>query len=397
MEDVDDVRELVAQRMRNTGFEESIFDEVMELLDRFDTNREAVFEEMLDELEEPGHDGLSDQWASSCERAQALLRGLEEEMTSILEESEANALDADERMAAVGPQDFLAGERAIWTAVARLDVPQAAALISKVLDTNVAIIDKCEEDLENARSNDKIVEQLLAKNFATITQRAKDLVRQYAQLPTGIARLVVLFMKDPSSRAAATEAIQAFEKLAGENLEAAKQKRAAKQVVLDNIKLLTDAREQLDEEWIERVFARGAEAAAGWRGIGQTGDYQATDWDGMKDAVIAELDTRAVAAREQSNRLYEELYPAFIEESTEAFAQLTDDPETLQKFTEELQTTFTSLEDLLANESDYAADLTDGDYKQTAVGQLELTKSAIRAGWDMLFAKTKQADDEVKE
>ena len=93
-------------------------------------------------------------------------------------------------------------------------------------------------------------------------------------------------MKDRFAKAAATEAIQAFEKAAAENYEAAKQKRAAKQTVLDNIKLLTDAREQLDEEWIDKLFARGAEAAASWRGIGATGDYRATDWDWMKDNVI---------------------------------------------------------------------------------------------------------------
>src|SRR5262249_14442101 len=156
-------------------------------------------------------------------------------------------------------------------------------LMSKVLETDIAVIKKCEEDLKNARSNDAIVEQILVKNFATITDTGKGLLAKFVQLPTGVARLVVLFMRDPATKAAATEAIQAFEKAAAENYEAAKQKRAAKQTVLDNIKLLTDAREQLDEEWIDKLFARGAEAAASWRGIGATGDYRATDWDWMKD------------------------------------------------------------------------------------------------------------------
>lgn len=397
MEDVDDARELVEQRMRATGFEESILDRVMDLLDRFDTDREKLFEEMLDKLETPGYDGLRDRWATNCEQAEALLERLEEDMTSILEDSQANAMSADERMAAVGPRDFLAGERKIWEQVARLDVPDAAALMSKVLETDLAIIKKCEEDLKLARSNDQIVEALLVKNFASITDKAKGLLGKYAQLPTGIARLFVLFMKDPSAKAAATEAIQAFEKLAGENLEAAKQKRAAKQTVLDNIKLLTSAKEQLDEEWIDKLFARGAEAAASWRGVGQTGDYRATDWDWVKENVLDRgLDTRAEAAKEQSRKLYAELYPMFIEESTKAFAQLTDDPATLAKFTDELKTTFESLEDLLDNEASFAAELADGDYKQTAKGMVDLAMVTIKAGWDMLFAKTKEADDEVK-
>jgi len=227
VKDVDDVRELVEQRMRATGFEESILDRVMDLLERFDTDREKLFEEMLDRLEQPGYDGLRDRWATNCEQALALLERLEEDMTSVVGDSQANAMSADERMAAVGPRDFIAGERKIWAQVARLDVPDVATLMSKVLETDLAIIKKCEEDLKNARSNDKIVEQILVKNFATITDKAKGLLAKYVQLPTGIARLIVLFMRDPSAKAAATEAIQAWEKLAAENYEAARQKRAA--------------------------------------------------------------------------------------------------------------------------------------------------------------------------
>ena len=255
--------------MRATGFEEDILDKVMDLLDRFDTDREKLFEEMLSKLEQPGYDGLRDRWDTNCEQAEALMDRLEEDIRSVLEDSQANAMSVDERWTAVGPRDFLTGERMIWEQVARLDVPDAAALMSKVLETDIAIIKKCEEDLKNARSNDAIVEQILVKNFATITDKGKGLLAIYAQLPTVAARLVVLLMKDRFAKAAATEAIQAFEKAAAENYEAAKQKRAAKQTVLDNIKLLTDAREQLDEEWIDKLFARGAEAAASWRGIGR--------------------------------------------------------------------------------------------------------------------------------
>ena len=383
--------------MRETGFEEDILDKVMDLLDRFDTDREKLFEEMLSELEQPGYDGLRDRWKTNCEQAEALMDRLEEDIRSVLEDSEGNAMSGDERWTAVGPRDFLAGERKIWKQVARLDVPDAAALMSKVLETDIAIIKKCEEDLKNARSNDAIVEQILIKNFATITDKGKGLLAKYAQLPTGVARLVVLFMKDPAAKAAATEAIQAFEKAAAENYEAAKQKRAAKQTVLDNIKLLDEARKQLDEEWIDKLFARGAEAAASWRGIGATGNYRATDWDWMKDNVIDRgLDTRAEAAKEHSARLYDELYPTFIEESTKAFAQLTDNPDTLARFTKELRTTFESLEDLLDNEAEFVADLADGDHKQVIKASLELVSVTIKSGWDMLFEKTKVADDEVK-
>ncbi|QIG39534.1 hypothetical protein G5T42_08570 [Microbacterium sp. 4R-513] len=397
MEDVDDARELVEQRMRDTGFEEDIFDRVLELLERFDTDREKLFEEMLDKLEAPGYDGLRDRWATNCVQAEALLDRLEEDMTSILEDSEANALSAEERMEAVGPGDFLAGERKIWAEVAKLDVPDVATLMGKVLETDLAIIKKCEEDLKQALSSDAIVQRVLEKNFGGVSETAKGLVVKYTQLPTAFARLVVFFMQDRAAKDAATEAIQAWEKAAAEMYQAARDKRAAKQTVLANIKLLTDAREQLDEGWIDQLLARGSDAAESWAGIGQSGDYRAADWEELADHVIDDgLEPRAVAAKEQSARLYDELYPTFIEQSSKAFAQLTDDPAALQKFTDELRSTFDSLEDLLASETDYVADLADGDYKQTAVATLEQTKLILRTGWDALFQKTKEADEEVK-
>lgn len=395
MEDVDDARELVEQRMRNTGFEQAILDKVMDLLERFDTDREKLFEEMLSKLEQPGYDGLRDRWERNCEQAEALMDRLEEDIRSVLEDSQANALSLEERWAAVGPRDFLAGERRIWENIGRLDVPEVATLMSKVLETDLAIIKKCEEDLKNARSNDAIVEQILIKNFGTISDTAKSLLVKYA--PTAGARLIVLFMKDPSAREAANQAIGEFERLTAENLVAAKQKYAAKKTVVDNIKLLTEAKEKLDEEWIDRLFARGAEAAAAWRGIGATGDYRATDWDWMKENVLDRgLDTRAEAAKEQSRKLYKELFPTLVAESTTAFAQLTDDPATLEKFAEELRRSSESLDSLLKTEEEYVKELADSPYKQTALAAFEQVKAAVKTGFRLLVEKTKEADDEVK-
>ncbi|WFE39787.1 hypothetical protein [Micromonospora sp. WMMD998] len=395
MEDVDDARELVEQRMRATGFEEDILDKVLDLLERFDAEREKLFEEMLSKLEQPGYDGLTDRWETNCERAEALMERLESDIRSVLEDSQANAMSVDERWTAVGPRDFLAGERKIWAQVARLDVPEVATLMSKVLEADLALIKKCEEDLKNARSNDAIVEQLLLKNFGSIQDTVKSLLVKY--LPTSGARLIVLFMKDSSSKEIANEAIKNFEKLTAENLMAAKQKRAAKQTVVDNIKLLTAAREQLDEDWIDKLFARGAEAAGNWRGIGASGDYRATDWDWMKENVLDRgLDTRAEAAKEQSSKLYKELFPTLVKESTNAFAQLTDDPGTLAKFNEELKKASASLESLLATEEEYVKDLAEGPYKQTGLAAFAQVRDAVKVGFKLLADKTEEADDEVK-
>jgi hypothetical protein len=394
VEDVDHVRELMQQRMRATGIEEDLFDRLMDLLGRFDTDREKLFEEMLNKLEAPGYDGLNDRWSTNCEQAQALLQRLEEQMIDILGDSQANAMSAEERMRAVGPVDFLAGERKIWAQVAKGDVPGAATLLGKTLEVDLGVIKKCGEELTQARNDDKVIETLLTKNFGSVTDTAKRLLAKYAV--TSPARLIVLLMKDDSNKNAAKEAIQAIEKIAEENYTAARDKRVAKEVVLRNIKLLTDAKEQLDEAWIDKLFARGAEAASGWRSAGQGGDYEAADWEGMKTACIEALDRRAEAAKEQSRKIYNELYPAFVEESTNAFAQLTDSPDTLERFSADVKSTFGSLDELMGKEAEYAESLEDGPAKQAMKDTLDLVWTSIKAGVALALSRTKDADDEVK-
>ena len=78
--------------MRATGFEEDILDKVLDLLERFDTDREKLFEEMLSKLEQPGYDGLTDRWETNCEQAEALMERLESDIRSVLEDSQANAM-----------------------------------------------------------------------------------------------------------------------------------------------------------------------------------------------------------------------------------------------------------------------------------------------------------------
>lgn len=397
MEDVEDARELVERRMRDIGFESAVLDKVMDLLRRFDNDREKLFEEMLSRLEQPNCDGLKDRWSTNCQQAEALMERLEDDLRSVLKDSQANALSPDERWNAVGPRDFLAGERKVWAQVARLDVPDVAVLMSKILEMDIAIIKKCEEDLKSARSHDAVVQKILQANFATVRDRWNGLVAKYGHLETGIARLVVLLMKDPSSKNAAGELIQSMEKANAEAAEAANLKYIARQLIVENLKILEGARAQLDEDSIDRLLARGAESASSWRSVGATGDYRATDWDWMKENVIDRgLDTRAEDAKEQSSKLFDDLYPTYVEELEKAFAQLTDDPEMLAKLVEDVEAAYESLEEILKNETDFVGTMSDGDAKQKAREAVTFVLDQVRIGWRLWRDKTKDSEDKVK-
>ncbi|HEX6685323.1 MAG TPA: hypothetical protein VF062_21210 [Candidatus Limnocylindrales bacterium] len=394
MEDVEDARELVEQRMRATGMEESIFDRILGLLEGFDSERESVIGDMLDRLEASGWADLRDRWQSGCQKALASLESLEEGIVDALDDSEATAMSEDELMAAVGPRDFLAGETKVWTKIAEGDIPDMATLMGKLLETDIEVIKKCEEDLKKVRDDDKVVEALIQKNFGSILTALKDLVAKYSL--TGAPRLLVIFMKDASTRQLANEKFKEIEKLLDENYTAAKQKRVVRQTVLDNIDLLNKAREQLSEEWIDQLYSKGESAAKALRDAGRSGDYEAADWEGFGQACIRALAERRDAAKEQSRKIFGELLPTFIEENTRAFAALTDDPATLEKFTSELKATFETIDDRLEAEEDYKEELADGPYKQ-AVGQtLAAIRQEIEGGLKLITDRTDESDKEVK-
>jgi hypothetical protein len=397
VEDVEDARELVEKRMREVGFEQAILDKVMDLLRRFDDDRERLFEEMLSRLEEPNTDGLRDRWSTNCQQAVALLERLESDIRSVLEDSEANALSADERWNAVGPKDLVAGERRAWAQVARLDVPDAAYLISKVLEADIAVIKSAEQELQKAKGSDLIVQKLLEQNFATVRDRFNRLRGKYVNLDSGLARLAALFMKDPGSKGAASEFAAAMEKASDEANQAGQLKRAARGVIVDCLKVIDGASAQLSEDNVLRLLARGVEAAGSWRSAGQTGDYRATDWDWMKDNAIKRgLVTRAEDAQEQSEQLFDELRPAMAEELEAAFEQLTDDPGLLQDMLDEGHAAYYTMDRILADEEAYIGTLADGGAKQQALSVVREVRDQIKLGWNLWFDRTKRANEDVK-
>lgn len=396
MEDVDDARELVKQRMQAIGFEQDILDKVMDLLRRFEDDREKLFEEMLSRLEQPNTDGLRDRWSTNCQQAEALMERLEDDMRSVMRDSQANALSADERWNAVGPHDLLAGERRVWAKVSEV-VPDVAVLISKILEADIVLIRKCEEDLKSARSHDAVVQQILQKNFATVRDRWNAVLIKYGRLDSGIARLAALFMKDSSSKLIASEFAQDMEKAAAECAEAANLKCVARQLIVENLKTLDKAREQLEEDCVDRLFVRGSEAAGSWRSLGATGNYRATDWEWMKENVIERgLDTRTEDAKEQSRELYDDLYSTYVDELEKAFAQLTDDPAILARLVEDVEAAYESIEEILKNEEAFVGTMVEGDAKRQVKESLQFVADHVRIGWKLWFDKTNEANDKVK-
>jgi len=383
-EDISDAMKLAAKTAGEVGMTQDDLEKAGELLQKYGEGRDELFEKFASLLEKTDVSSLDDDWKDACGRGKELLSSLNDSVPP-----------ADgEGLAGIGLDAFYRGELKIWDENAKAEIALAARLMRSILDTDLQLIKKCEEDLRTVRDGDKVVEALVEQTIGSLQKSLKD----FLLLKTAnVAQAFNHWLKDASARAYVKIWSDYIRDGLKSNLDAAKQKRAIKQQILDNIQLLSGAKEQLSEEWIDAVNARGAEAAKGLPDAGRSGDYNATDWAAFADDCCKTLAEACDRAKEQSKQVFDDLLPAFIEENTRAFAALTDDPSKLADFKSQMQEDFESLDDAFASEEETVNGLADGPYKEAVRATYDELRTIIRASLQLFVSNTKDAEDELKE
>lgn len=294
----------------------------------------------------------------------------------------------------MGLDAFYRGELKIWDENAKAEIALAARVIRKIFEADCELIKKCQDDLKAVRDGDKVVEALIEQNFGSLEKSLKD----FLLLKAGnLAQAFNHWLRDPSAKAYTKQWADYIRDRLKENLDSAKQKRAIKQQILDNIQLLQNAKEQLSGEWIDTMNAKGTEFARGLQGIGRSGDYNAVDWANFAEECCKRLADSSERAKEQSKSVFEELLPTFIEENTRAFAALTDDPAQLADFKSDMQDDFKSLDEAFASEEETVNGLAEGPYKQAARETYDELRTIIAASLQLFVSSTKDAEDAMKE
>ena len=167
--------------------------------------------------------------------------------------------------------------------------------------------------------------------------------------------------------------------------------------ILDNIELLKNAKEQLDEKWIDDIYRSGEDCAKSLASCGETGDYKAVDWAKFGESCIGPLAESRDNAKEKSKTVFDELLPTFLEESNRAFAALTDDASQLATWKSELEDQYQSIDEALAAEDELIKALAEGPYQEAARETFDEFKLTFTTGMKLLLDKTKDAEDELKE
>jgi hypothetical protein len=384
LQDISDAMKLAAKTAGEVGMTKADLQKAADLLQKYGAGRDELCEKLASLLEKTDVSNLDGDWKDLCGRGRELLSSL----------NDAVPPPDGEGLAGIGLDAFYRGELKIWDENAKADIAFAAKVMRKVLDADCELIKKCEQDLQTVRDGDKVVEALVEKNFGGLQESMKS----FLLLKTAnVAQVFTHWLKDPSAKIYVRQWADYIRDRLKENLDAAKQKRAIKQQILDNIQLLQGAKEQLSEEWLDAVNAKGAEFARGLPDTGRSADYKAADWADFAETCCKTLADSCEGAKEQSKRVFDDLLPTFIEENTRAFAALTDDPSKLDDFTSSMQDDFKSLDEAFASEDETIDDLADGPYKQAARETYDELRTIITASLQLFISNTKDTEDEMKE
>jgi hypothetical protein len=385
MEDVLQSAGVIAITAGQVGMTRDDLRNAKDLLQKYGDERDRLFDQMQSLLSKSDTSGISDDWKSCSEKGNDLLDRLNNDMPKS---------PNGEGLTGVGARDFYEGEKKMWTENGKAQLSLVAESLSKGLAANALLIQQCNDDLKTIRDGDAVVQALFNQNLEEIKNNIADVSKTLA---TKLGeKSLTSWMKEGEARDYIKKWSDLLVQKAEDNLKGAQQKGELKKQLLDKIELLNNAREQLDEKWIDEMYRTGEDCAKSLASCGETGDYRALDWAKFGGSCTRPLAESRDAAKEKSQTVFSELLPAFVEESSTAFAGLTDDPSQLADWKSNLQDQQESIEEALATEGELIKNLAEGPYQDAARETFDGFKLTFTEGMKLLIDKTKDAEDQLR-
>ena len=384
---VEDIRQVVlviAETAGDIGMYQDDLVKARDLCQKYGDERDRLFEEMLSLLHQSDTSSLRDNWKTRCDKGKDLLDRLDREMPQS---------PAGQGLNGVGAGDFAQGEKKIWEENGKANIAFVGDVINKIYTADLELIKKCNDDLKTVRDGDKAVEALVQANLGGMKSELMDVVKTVAN--KAAEKTLTSWMKDRTTQAYFKKWYSIIVKGLQDNYSAAKQKRLLKQILLDNIQLITKTKDQLSEEWITEMYKKGEEFSRSLKGL-SGGVYIASDWGKFGEDCIKALAERRDRSIEQSRTVFRELYPTLTEETNRSYAALTDDPSKLATWMSEMQDQFKSMDDVLTKEDELISKIAEGAFKQAARETFNEVRQTLSTGLKLLLSSNKDADDEMK-
>jgi len=385
MEDIAQATAAVVRTAGEIGMTRDDLGKAKDLLQKYGDERDRLFDQMQALLSKSDADSIVDDWKSNCEKGNDLLENLNNDMPKS---------PAGEGLSGVGARDFYEGEKKVWAENAKGQLALVANVIARVNAANTGLIQQCNDDLKMIRDSNAEAQSTLNDNLDFVKSDLLDVINTLASKVND--KSLTAWMKDGQAKDYIKKWNDNIVQKTDENFKAAQQKGALRKQILDKIELLNNAREQLDEKWIDDMYRSGEDGAKSLPGAGETGDYRALDWVRFGESCTEPLAESRDAAKEQARTVFEELLPAFQEEGNTTFAALTDDPSRLEDWKSDLQDKQESIQETLANEDEAIKDLAEGPYQDAARETFDEFRSTFTDGMKLLSDRTKDAEDQMR-
>lgn len=385
MEDIVQATGAIAKTAGEIGMTRDDLGKAKDLLQKFGDERDRLFDAMLSLLSKPSADGVIDEWKSNCEKGGELLDDLNNSIPPS---------PSGEGLTGIGARDFYEGEKKVWAENGKGQVALVSDVLMKVKAANAGLIEQCNDDLKTIRDSNAEGQATLNENVDAIRAELLDLASTLATKAGD--KTLTAWMKDGSGNEYIKKWKDDVSQKSESNFAIAQQKGQLKKQLLDKIEALKNAREQLDEKWIEEMYKSGEECTKSLPSVGETGDYRALDWVRFGEQCLDPLGESRDAAADQSKTLFDEVLPGLQEEIDTRYAALTDDPSKISDWKSDLQERQEAIQEALAAEDEGIKSLAEGPYQEAARETFEEVRSTFTEGMKDLLDRTKDAEDQLR-
>jgi hypothetical protein len=385
MEDIVQAIAAVARTAGEVGMTRDDLGKAKDLLQKYGDERDRLFDQMQSLLAKSDSDSIVDDWKNSCEKGGDLLESLNNDVPKS---------PTGEGLTGVGARDFYEGEKKVWAENSKAQLALVANVIARVKAANTGLIQQCNDDLKTIHDSDAEAQSTLNENLDFIKTDLLDVANTLTSKMND--KSLTGWMKEGQAKDYIKKWDDNIVQKTDENFKAAQQKGALRKQILDKIELLNNAREQLDEKWIDEMYRSGEDGTKSLPSAGETGDYRALDWVRFGASCIEPLAEGRDDAKEQAKTVFGEILPNFQEESNTAFVAVTDDPSRLEDWKSDLHDKQESIQEALANEDEIIKDLAEGPYQDAARETFDEFRSTFTDGMKLLFDRTKDAEDQMR-
>ena len=379
MEDIDKARETAKTAAGNVGMTRAELDKANSLLSDYGGKREGLLKLMLSLLGQSDISSVDRDWRDRCMDGRDALSRLNDEIPQ----------GSSAGLGGVGLESFRRGEQRIWEENARAEIALAAKQMGTIHLTNVKLLQDCNEALKSVVSDDKDLQSRVEGQFGAIT----DVLKKTVTFLIAIVQ-VQRYVGQPSIpdqvKVLGDQITQSFSQVR----DATAKKQALLKVLLERLELLKQTKSSLDKDAIAAAYSQAAAVANALPGLGRDSPYEARDWEQFgKDCAekLEDLRDRTIA---DADALFDVLYHTLDEETQKSFESLSDNPDQLEKWNDEIGNSFESIQEAFEKLQDYTESLVDGPVRQGLVAAIASANAMVRTyvdDWKSTIENIKQS------